>query len=335
MAEQKVSIKRIAELTGYSVATVSRVINQNGRFSKETEEKIQQVIDELGYVPDAAAKSLRMNTSRIVAVIMPSLVNELFAKIYAAIQSNLLAHGYVSVIYDANETSRIQAKPRNLLPMLRSLNICGVIVISVREEYASLEALGIPVVYIDCERSVSSGNSVCIEYDMAQGGRAVAEKLIACGCQQIAAMTNSRTRADGQYLNEISKTLATAGLALNCDPRLIPADESFAAAVQAVGAAWDSGLRFDGLILPKDSEAVAAAQALLSRGISIPGQVRLVGCDDISVAVNTMLPLTTLRVETETIGALAVDCLLSLRNGDGPSQKEYLIPLTLIERQTT
>ena len=129
--------------------------------------------------------------------------------------------------------------------------------------------------------------------------------------------------------------MATAGLPLNCDPRLIPADESFTAAVQAVGAAWDSGLRFDGLILPKDSEATAAAQALLSRGISIPEQVRLVGCDDISVAVNTMLPLTTLRVETETIGALAVDCLLSLRNGDGPSQKEYLIPLSLIERQTT
>ena len=103
MANERISIKKISELTGYSVATVSRVINQNGRFSKETEEKIKKVIDEYGYIPDIAAKSLRTNNSRIIGVIVPSLTNELFSKIYAQIQKNLLARGYITVIYSTQE----------------------------------------------------------------------------------------------------------------------------------------------------------------------------------------------------------------------------------------
>jgi LacI family transcriptional regulator len=69
MSEEKISIKKIAELTGYSVATVSRVINQNGRFSKETEKKIQKVIDEYGYSPQTVDKShTRHHLYGIIAV---------------------------------------------------------------------------------------------------------------------------------------------------------------------------------------------------------------------------------------------------------------------------
>lgn len=110
---------------------MSRVINQNGRFSKETEEKIKQVIAEYGYVPDMAAKSLRTSDSHMVGVILPTLTNELFAKISVQIQSALLARGYTAVIYDTYERENwtsSDAPSHNLTPILRALNVCGLVV---------------------------------------------------------------------------------------------------------------------------------------------------------------------------------------------------------------
>lgn len=339
MAGQKVSIKRIAELTGYSVATVSRVINQNGRFSKETEEKIRQVIDELGYVPDAAAKSLRTNVSQIVAVIMPTLANELFAKIYTSVQKNLQARGYISVLYptyEGNDWVSGHTKAHNLVPLLRAINVCGVVVISVRDEYESLDPLQVPVVYVDCNQNMKSGpQKTVIQYDGLQSGQVVARHLLEKGCTQIAAMSSCLTPTDCDYYTAIQQTLAASGQMLHFYPQLHQAEPTFSNAVKATGEAWDSGVRFDALILPKDDEAAAASLALLQRGVKIPEEVRLIGYDDISSAVNTMVPLTTMRVETEQLGSLAADCLLDMLAGTNDYQRNYKLPLTLIQRQST
>ncbi len=338
MAKQKISIKQISELTGYSVATVSRVINQNGRFSKETAAKIEQVIAEYGYVPDMAAKSLRTNDSHMVGIILPTLTNELFAKISVQIQSALLARGYTAVIYDTYERedwTSSDAPSHNLTPILRALNVCGLVVISIREEYEPLDALGIPVVYVDCGNKLLSRNHALIEYDMAQSGKQIAQMLLEHGCRNIAAMTAPLTPVDCEYYASIAQTLSVAGLRLNCDSRLHQKDLTFACAMETVGTAWDSGLRFDGLILPKDYEAVAASLALMKRNIKIPQDVCLVGCDDTSIAVNTAFPLTTLHISTAQVGNLAASCLMDMLSGENAMERFYKLPLTLVERETT
>lgn len=338
MEEKKLSIKRIAELTGYSVATVSRVINQNGRFSKETEKKIRQVIDELGYVPDAAAKSLRTNVSKTVAIIMPTLANELFAKIFTSIQKNLQDRGYLSVLYPTYEGEDWMAqkgKARDLLPLLRSINVCGVVVISVRGAYESMDPLGVPVVFVDCNEEVPGPRKTVIQYDGIQSGQIAAKHLLEKGCKHIAAMTSCLTGKDCDYYFAVKRTLEAAGQALHFYPELHQAEPTFQSAVTATAAAWDQGIRFDGLILPKDDEAVAASLALLQRGVRIPEEVKLLGYDDVSSAVNTMIPLTTLRVETEQVGQLSAACLIDMLEGTNAYQRSYKLPLTLVERAST
>ena len=90
----RVSIKTISELTGYSTATVSRVINQAGGFSPQTGERVRAAILEAGFVPNAMARGLRTNSLPLVGVIVPDIINEYFSKIVLRGQLALWARGY-------------------------------------------------------------------------------------------------------------------------------------------------------------------------------------------------------------------------------------------------
>ena len=90
MKENKLSIKDIARLAGVSVATVSRVINQNGRFSKETERKVLDIIEQYNYRPNELARGLRVHKAQVIGVIVPDITNEFFAHIVKKIENELI-----------------------------------------------------------------------------------------------------------------------------------------------------------------------------------------------------------------------------------------------------
>lgn len=100
---KKLSLKDIADMAGTSVATVSRVINQNGRFSKETEQRVKNIIEECGYQPNQLAKSLRVNCTKVIGIIVPDITNEFFAKIIREVQKVLLEKTYLTLICSFNE----------------------------------------------------------------------------------------------------------------------------------------------------------------------------------------------------------------------------------------
>lgn len=84
--KRSISIKEIAKLANVSVATVSRVINNNGRFSEDTRKKVQYIIDKYGYTTNMAAKSLRMSKSKTVGLIVPNIDNEWFSHLVLEIE---------------------------------------------------------------------------------------------------------------------------------------------------------------------------------------------------------------------------------------------------------
>ena len=91
---KKISIKEIAELSGVSVATVSRVINNNGRFSEETRKKVLDIIEKYDYTTNMAAKSLRVSKSNTIGVIVPDINNLFFAELVLEIENFFFKHGY-------------------------------------------------------------------------------------------------------------------------------------------------------------------------------------------------------------------------------------------------
>ena len=99
-----ISLREIAEKANVSPATVSRVMNKNGRYSKDTEERVLRIIEEYGYSPNQLARGLRLNRGQIVGIIVPDITNEFFSKLIQRIQNRLFEHDYPVVIYNTNES---------------------------------------------------------------------------------------------------------------------------------------------------------------------------------------------------------------------------------------
>ena len=338
MAAERVSIKQIAEKAGCSVATVSRVINQNGRFSKETEERVQAAIREYGYVPDLAARNLRTNSSHIVAVILPSIEIEVFAKTYRQIHERLQKMGYMTVIIDTYEDTTQESggsSPFEILSMLRAMNICGIVVISLRSMYDSLKDIQVPAVYIDCPIQTDSLNCAVINYDLYQAGRQVAEKLVSNGCRQVACVTNLHSGVDSPMYAGLADGLREHGLTLDCGGEYYSRSTSFHEIERLLSRVLEKGIPFDALVLPKDMEAVAAAYVLTQRGFRIPEDVCLVGCDDVSIAEEAFMRITTVHLDTDGAARLAISCLMDMMQGKGLAERSFDVPLWLVERDTT
>ena len=116
MAEKKLSIIDVAKKAGVSTATVSRVLNGNGGYSKKTEEKVLQTVEECGFTPNGNAISLITNRSHCVGVIVPDITNEFFAKIVHELDIFFLKHQYSLLICDSNEDYKLENMHiRNLL----------------------------------------------------------------------------------------------------------------------------------------------------------------------------------------------------------------------------
>ena len=102
-SNKRVSIIDVAKKAGVSIATVSRVINQNGGYSKETEERVRKTIEECGFTPNVNAIGLRTNRSNSIGVIVPDITNEFFARIIRELDTFLLSRRYSLLVCNSNE----------------------------------------------------------------------------------------------------------------------------------------------------------------------------------------------------------------------------------------
>ena len=179
---KKYSLKDIAILSGVSVATVSRVINDNGRFSEETRQKVLKVIEETGYKMNYNAKSLRMNRSFSIGILVPDISNYFFSDVVQKIEEILFDKGYSTIICN---TARSQAKETAYLKMLEGKGVDGLVVISGAEafdfDYSSNEK-HIPYICIDREPKTRE-DTVFISSNHYQGAFEATEELIHVGCK--------------------------------------------------------------------------------------------------------------------------------------------------------
>ena len=157
MKNENISIKEIARLAGTSVATVSRVINQNGRFSKETEKRVREIIEKYNYRPNELARSLRVDKAQVVGVIVPDITNEFFSYIARKIEVDLLKQGYMAVICDTNESLEME---KQYIETLKAMRIGGIIYVSGDQKIEPIK--DIPAVYVDRKPEfVEEGQGSC------------------------------------------------------------------------------------------------------------------------------------------------------------------------------
>ena len=334
---EKLSVKEIAEMAGTSVATVSRVINQNGRFSKATEKKVLDIIEQYNYQPNQLARSLRVQHSQIIGIMVPDISNEFFANITRAVQKHLLKQNYMTIICNTNE-SGMEARKQH--QMLLAQKVSGIIYINSGSEDI-MESTNVPTVYIDRDprdtRKNLDENYAMIECDNIQGGYLAGQELARKGYRKIAYVCFNRTlstikkRIQG-FLTALEEAKIAFDPACGIYVNEVSIEEGILATEYIVHHLKD----VDGIFYMSDLLAVGGLGYLMRNRIQVPKQIRLVGFDDISISSNIFPSLTTVHQPVEEFGSLAARRIVDMINGKNDIwQQRQRLPVELIVRETT
>ena len=326
-----VSIKELAEMSEVSIATVSRVINKKGGYSKETEEKILKLAESKSYQQNVNARSLRTKKSQTIGVIVPDISNEFFAKIIQAVEKQAIKYNYS--VFVCNTDENIEIEKRQLNNLIGQF-VDGIIYIGGGVQLGNeTQALKIPMIYID--RYIDD-KEIYIESDNFHGGYLAAQELIRSGCKKMAVMKDIRkiSSAHKRYLGFL-KALKDSKVGFDekllCDVTVINYKEAKEKTLELL----DSGEVFDGVFATNDTLALGVMTALNERRIRIPNEVKIVGFDNISASEIAGIPLTTINQNKRKMGELAVELLMDKILSRKSNVNNIKIPVNLIRRKST
>ncbi len=317
------TIKEVAERAGVSPTTVSHVINNTRVVSDEVRKRVQMAMDELGYRPNALARSLRRGETRTLGLILPDSANPFFAEISRAIETSAFGLGYSVILCN---TEGDADKEGLYLDVLTQRQVDGIIFVASGDRSESLGELlrrRLPSVVVDRELPHLEVDTVLA--DNLEGGRLAAQHLIGLGHRRIGCISGpSDLTPSAQRVTGYRRALHDAGLTV--DEALIrPGNfhlESGRAGAQALLALADPPTA---LFACNDLMAMGVLRAAHEGGRSVPQDLAVVGFDDIDLASYTSPPLTSVAQPTQAMGERAVRLLIErIARRDLPTRKETL-----------
>ncbi|MBC6298254.1 LacI family transcriptional regulator [Listeria sp. FSL L7-1517] len=331
---KKTSIKDIAKLSGVSVATVSRVINNNGRFSEETRKKVLKVIKETNYQMNFSAKSLRMNKSFSVGILVPDISNYFFSSVVQQIEAILFEEGYSTIICN---TGRNFDKEMAYLNMLESKMVDGLIVISGADEfgfkYANAEN-GIPFVCID--RQPKDKNTIFISSNHYQGAFEATEALIQAGVKNPAIfMHNRQSSSAKERLKGFQDALKKNNIVYNEELSKFTVDLQKEDYQENMHTFIKNAACVDGIFAINDNIALELLEFLPTIGKKIPSDIKIIGFDDTPQCKYTVPKLSSVKQNIPKIAQITVDNLLSIiANPDQKRSVTEIVPIDLTLRES-
>lgn len=329
-----VSIKDIAKECGVSIATVSRVINKTGRYSKETEDKVMEIIRSHNYSPNQIAKGLRVQKMDNVGIILPDITNEYFNKLVYELETNLFREGYASFLCNTSENPEIE---RQRTRMMATQNVCGLIFLTSGLNEKDFEEINLPSVFLDRLPARLPAGCSLISSDNIQGGYLATKELLDQGCRKILILTSEEPVTS--YIDRYKgycRAMEEGGFGPEQLHKLELKSLHYYEAHQAMMELLDSGsFDYDGIFAASDWLAIGCFRALEEHDIPVPEQVKIVGYDDISITAFNKVPITTIHQQVAELGRYAVQQLMQTLKGDTQSKQTIQVPVYLVPRAST
>jgi LacI family transcriptional regulator len=322
------TIRDVARRAQVSVASVSRVLNRQDNVSKETRDRVDEAVRELGYVPHAGARSLSLARTNAIGVVLPDFQGEFLSEIVRGMDRVASRRGYMLLLSNVHAGNEHSA---NAMRAMRG-RVDGLIVLAPHlSEHELVEALpaGTPAVLINTRDPV--GGHPAVRIDNPAGARAVAEHLVALGRKRIVHIAGAAGNVEAQERADAFRTALDAQDGVSIE--LVQGDFSEESGEAAIEALLRSGQKFDAVFAANDMMAIGALQALRQAGVRVPEDVAVVGFDDIPLARH--MGLTTVRVRIAELGERALDRLLSMLAGEQDSNGQELHMPELVIRSTT
>jgi LacI family transcriptional regulator len=328
-----ITIDRIAAEAGVSTATVSRVINQPERVRSEARERVQAVIKRHHYVSDGLAVGLASRRSRLVGLLIPTITNSIYALSTQAIQRVAQQAGY-TVLVGVSDFS--PEREEQLVQKLLERRVDGLILTGETRAPAIYEKLRRnQVPFIITWRLTSDPALPSVSFDNRKATFAAVDHLVALGHRRIGLIcgrsdVNDRALARRDAFIE---RLAHHGLA--CDAAMVfERDFEFIEGRGAMHLLLQRQPRPTAVFCANDIQAIGALYECVEAGIAVPGEISIVGFDDVPAAQYITPQLTTVRVPAEEMGHRAAAMLLQAIAGIEPPGRLEL-PVDLIVRRSS
>jgi LacI family transcriptional regulator len=329
--DRAVTISQVAALAGVSTGTASKALNGRGALRPETRLRVQQAAEQLGFVANAAARSLQTGRTYTVGMITTDSIGRFSIPVLLGAEDALGAGQMSIFLCDARDDP---IREQYYLRTLLSRKVDGIIVTGRRTQARASIGVGLPVPVVYAFISSSDPRDCSVVPDAADGSRRAVQHLLAIGRRRIAHVTgpehhhSATVRAQGA-----ADTLAAEGLRL-ATPTLY-GEWSEAWGRQAAGILLSTGADVDAVFCGSDQIARGLAEALTKAGRVIPRDIALVGFDNWDVMVDGCQPaLTSVDMDLEGIGRTAAEQLLAAINGS-PAHGQHARPCRLVPRAST
>lgn len=334
MSTKHVTINQVAARAAVSIQTVSRVLNGRPDVSPETRQRVQKVIDELGYQPYAIARGLASRRTYTLGLVTVDFTDYWFNQVVTGAEEEARKHGFFFMLGSARCAPEDEPV---YLRLLKERHVEGVLFVRAgsADDYSHLRNLrdsGVPVVttgdYIP-EADFSS-----VDVNNIEGGRKAVRYLIEHGHTRIAMIpgprgiksTNDRNLGYYQAMQE-------AGIVP--DPDLVVyGDWTHRSGYEAMRQLLSTGRPLTAIFSHNDRMAIGALSVARAAGLKVPQDISIVGYDDIPEAEFSDPPLTTIRQPTCEVGQAAASLLIQILENPGMTPKQVLLETELVERSS-
>ncbi len=333
-AAQRVTLRDIAAATGFTMNTVSRALKGGEDISARTRQLIQREARRMGYIPDALAASLRSGRTRTISVIIPDISDPLFAILVRDIEARLREKDFDLFIQNTDEDD---AQERRAIRAAIAKRIDGIIVCPCQKSADNMELMsrnGVPFVLL-CRR-FPRGSSDYVVADDVKGGYLATRHLVERGHRRILFLNGPPYISSArERLLGYRQALREAGIAYSrALVREVPIRGGEVS--RALGSLLDSGARFSSIFCFSDLMAWEAISFLQGRGLAVPGDVAIVGFDDIQSRLNYPYPLTSIGYGKKKIADLTVETLMrSMEKPTRSPRVERAVDVSIVVRRST
>lgn len=331
------TISDVAKLSGISVSTVSRVINDSPHVSPEKRQKVLDAMEQLGYTPMQAARQMRGSGSRNIAVVVPTITNTFFAHLVNAIEKTCRKKDYKTLIIQTYGEKKLEQDALNLLKLQHA---DGIILCAIENEWSLIKSYLKYGKLVICNEYNDDKSVSMIQADQYRGFYEASKYLLEKGYKKIAYCTGTQMIAlqpiginiDSDRYRGYAECLSDNGVITHPN-WLFTRIQTFEDGQRLLHDIINLKEKPDAVIAGSDQVAAGMVLEAGKKGLAIPEDLAIMGVDDQPLAVQIGTPLTTIRQPIEEEGKLAAEEIIRQLEGKSkhPIKKELELTLAIRE----
>lgn len=326
---QRPTIHDVAAEAGVSIATVSKAINGRYGVKEETSRRVLEVVDRLGYASSLVASSMRSHRTGVIGVLVADF-EPFSTEIMKGVAGELRSTDYDLLAYSGSRRLHAEGWERRSLSRLSGSLVDGVIMVTPTVLNAQVD---VPIVAVDPH--TGRADIPTVEADSLGGALLATRHLIELGHRRIGFLSG-RPDLRSAILRETGYRRALQEAGIPFDPALVlNGDYRQDTAREPSRVLLSMQDRPTAIFAANDLSAIGLAATAAEMGVEIPGDVSIIGFDDIPEAARISPPLTTIRQPMQGLGAAAARLLVALMNGAAPSSPDVVLPTRLVQRGST